>query len=291
MILSGKTLADEIQDEIRRKVANLSTPPGLAVVLIGDNPSSHSYVTMKRKACQSVGIKAALHQLPLSTTESHLLHLIHELNRDQEVDGILVQLPLPAHINSENIVAAIDPNKDVDGFHPVNLGKLLLGHPGGFIPCTPLGIKILLERYHIATEGQEVVIVGRSAIVGKPLAALLMQNAPGCNATVTVVHSRSRNLHAHTLRADILVAAIGSPRFIQADMVKEGAVVIDVGINREEDLHKPQGYRIVGDVDYDSVTKKCRAITPVPKGVGPMTVAMLLQNTLLSHQRHSLRND
>ena len=285
MILSGKALADELQDEIRLKIASLPTPPGLAVVLLGDNASSLAYVGMKRKACQAVGIQAFYHQLPVSTSESHLLNLIDALNRDLAVDGILVQLPLPPHINSEKVVAAIDPDKDADGFHPINLGKLLLGHPGGFIPCTPLGIKVLLERSHISTEGREVVIVGRSAIVGKPLAALLMQNAPGCNATVTVVHSRSQNVQAHTLRADILVAAIGSPRFIKEEMVKEGAVVIDVGINREEDPQMPQGYRIVGDVDYNSVSKKCSAISPVPKGVGPMTVAMLLQNTLLSYQR------
>lgn len=287
MILSGKTLADEIQNEIRLKIASLASPPGLAVVLIGDNPSSQAYVTMKKKACLSVGIQTFSHYLPASTTESRLLELIASLNQDPTVDGILVQLPLPQQMNPQNIAMAIDPNKDVDGFHPINLGKLLLGHPGGFIPCTPLGIKTLLERYRIPTTGQEVVIVGRSAIVGKPLAALFMQNAPGCNATVTVVHSQTRNLTAHTLKADILVAAIGSPHFIKKEMVKEGTVVIDVGINRIVDSQRPQGYRIVGDVNYEDVAPQCRAITPVPKGIGPMTVAMLLQNTLLSHQRKS----
>ncbi len=287
MILSGKVLADEIQDEIRLQVASFLKPPGLAVVLIGDNPGSQAYVAMKKKACLAVGIQTFSHHLPASTSESHLLQLIDTLNHDPAVDGILVQLPLPQHINSQNIVIAIDPNKDVDGFHPINLGKLLLGHPGGFTPCTPLGIKILLERYHIPTKGQEVVIVGRSAIVGKPLAALLMQNAPGCNATVTVVHSQTRDLISHTQKADILVASLGSPQFIKKEMVKEGAVVIDVGINRIADAKRPQGYRIVGDVDYDTVAPKCHAITPVPKGIGPMTVAMLLQNTLLSHQRKS----
>ena len=287
MILSGKTLADEIQDKIRLQVASFLKPPGLAVVLVGDNPSSQAYVTMKKKACLSVGIQTFSHHLPVSTSESHLLQLIDTLNHDTAVDGILVQLPLPQHINSQSIVLAINPNKDVDGFHPINLGKLLLGHPGGFTPCTPLGIKILLEHYHIPTAGREVVIVGRSVIVGKPLAALLMQNAPGCNATVTVVHSQTRDLTAHTQKADILIAAIGFPQFIKNEMVKEGAVVIDVGINRIEDTQKEKGYRLVGDVDYDNVAPKCYAITPVPKGIGPMTVAMLLQNTLLSYQRKS----
>ena len=287
MILSGKIIADEIQSEIRETIASLPSPPGLAVVLIGDNPSSHAYVTMKRKACLAVGIQPFFHPLPETTSESTLLQLIHTLNDDGTVDGILVQLPLPSHMHTEKIVEAIDPSKDVDGFHPVNLGKLLLGHTGGFIPCTPLGIKILLERSQIDVAGLDVVIVGRSAIVGKPLAALLMQNAKGCNATVTVVHSQTRHLKEHTRRADLVVAAIGSPRFIQEDMIKEGAIVIDVGINREEDPEQPKGYRIVGDVDFNRVEKKCLAITPVPKGVGPMTVAMLLHNTLRSHLQRS----
>jgi methylenetetrahydrofolate dehydrogenase (NADP+) / methenyltetrahydrofolate cyclohydrolase len=229
-----------------------------------------------------VGILSFFHHLPETTSEEELLKLISDLNHDKNVDGILVQLPLPSHMNSEKIIEAIDPKKDVDGFHPINIGKLLLGLKGGFVPCTPLGIKILLERYQIPVVGKDVVIVGRSAIVGKPLAALLMQNAPHCNATVTVVHSQTRDLKAHCARADILVAAIGSPRFITADMVKERAVVVDVGISREE---SDGGYRLVGDVDFNQVEKKCFAITPVPKGVGPMTVAMLLHNTLLSHQR------
>lgn len=287
MILSGKAIADEIQEEIRHVVTTLPSPPGLAVILIGNNPSSLAYVTMKRKACAAVGIDAFFHHLDESTSQSELLALITTCNRDHKIDGILVQLPLPPHIDTEKIVNAIDPQKDIDGFHPINLGKLLLGHPGGFIPCTPLGIKVLLERAHIPVEGQNVVIVGRSSIVGKPLAALLMQNAPGCNATVTVVHSRTQNLSVHTSQADILVAAVGAPRFIQEEWVKEGAVVVDVGINREIDHQEPKGYRIVGDVDFNRVEKKCRAITPVPKGVGPMTVAMLLHNTLLSHQRRA----
>lgn len=285
MILSGTAVADTIQHEIGQAVASLETPPGLAVVLLGHHPSSVAYVTMKRKACLSVGIESFFHHLPETTTENELLALIHRLNTTPQIDGILIQLPLPPHINPQTVVASILPQKDVDGFHPENLGKLLLGYPGGFIPCTPLGIKVLLERSGITLEGQDVVIVGRSAIVGKPLAALFMQPTAGCNATVTVVHRRTQNLKDHTLRADILVAAIGSPRFITAEMVKEGSVVVDVGINRVESALMPKGYTIVGDVDYNEVEKKCRAITPVPKGVGPMTVAMLLHNTLQSCQR------
>lgn len=280
MILSGKLLADEIHQEIRQKIDRLSSSPGLAVILVGNNSSSQTYVNMKRRACAVVGIESFFHHLPDTTSEGELLKLIIQLNQDKTVDGILVQLPLPSHINCEKIIEAIDPQKDVDGFHPVNCGKLLLGLKSGFVPCTPLGIHILLQRYKIPVEGKDVVIVGRSSIVGKPLAALLMQNAPHSNATVTVAHSRTHALEAHTKRADILIVAIGAPRFIKGNMVKEGAVVVDVGINREE---TSQGYRLVGDVDFDEVEKKCYAITPVPKGVGPMTVAMLLQNTLQSH--------
>ncbi len=279
MILSGKEAADHIHAQIKQTIEQLESPPGLAVVLLGENPSSHTYVNMKRRACEKVGIRSFFHHLPDSTTENELLLLVEKLNRDPHTDGILVQLPLPGHIDPISIVEAIAPNKDVDGFHPVNLGKVIAGLGDGFIPCTPLGIKHLLEYYHIGVEGKHVVIVGRSAIVGKPLAALFMQNAPGCNATVTVVHSRTPNPQNFTRQADILIAAVGIPRFIKADMVKEGAVVVDVGINREEG-------RLVGDVDFENVEKKCKAITPVPKGVGPMTVAMLLHNTLLAFQRN-----
>ena len=285
MILSGKAIADKIQEEIEKTIASLSSPPGLAVVLVGDNVSSHAYIKMKRRACALVGIHSFFHHFPETISEMELLQLIIQLNQKTEIDGILVQFPLPPHIESEKVVELIDPHKDVDGFHPINIGKLLIGSKGGFIPCTPLGIKTLLDRSQISVEGKDVVIVGRSSIVGKPLAALLMQNSVGCNATVTVVHSRTPHLKAHTSRADILVAALGSPHFIKEDMVREGAVVIDVGINREEDFQMPQGYRIVGDVDFNQVKHKCSAITPVPKGVGPMTVAMLLQNTLLSYRR------
>lgn len=283
-LLLGKQIAGEIQEALKLTVLELPTPPGLAVVLLGDDPGSHSYVSMKRRACSHVGLQSFYHHLPENTSETDLLELIEELNFKKEVDGILVQLPLPPHIDSDKIIEAISPEKDVDGFHPFNMGKLLLGATGGFIPCTALGIKILMERSHVPVEGKEVVIVGRSTIVGRPLAALLMQNTPHCNATVTVVHSRSNNLEELTKRADILVAAIGSPLFIKEEMVKEGAVVIDVGINRVDDPKMRQGYRTVGDVDFDNVAPKCQFITPVPGGVGPMTVAMLLQNTLYSYE-------
>jgi methylenetetrahydrofolate dehydrogenase (NADP+)/methenyltetrahydrofolate cyclohydrolase len=288
MLLSGKDVADHLQEELRQSIQKLTAPPGLAVIIVGNNPSSQTYVAMKRKACAAVGIHSFFHPLPETISANELLKLIDQLNHDPTVDGILVQFPLPAHINSEIIIEAIDPHKDVDGFHPINVGKLLLGLKGGFIPCTPLGIKTLLERYQIPMEGKDVVIVGRSSIVGRPLAALLMQNVPTCNATVTVVHSKTADLKAHTSRADILVAAIGSPCFITHEMVKEGAVVIDVGINRIEDRKASNGFRLVGDVDFKHVENKCFAITPVPKGVGPMTVAMLLHNTFLSYQRSSM---
>ncbi|MCC5831764.1 MAG: bifunctional methylenetetrahydrofolate dehydrogenase/methenyltetrahydrofolate cyclohydrolase FolD [Chlamydiales bacterium] len=281
MILSGKEAADHIREQLQQKIRQLDEPPGLAVVLLGENPSSESYVNMKRRACEMIGIRSFFYPLPNSTTENELLRLVDKLNRDSHVNGILVQLPLPDHINPINVIEAIDPRKDVDGFHPVNLGKVVAGIGDGFIPCTPLGIKRLLEHYRIDVEGKHVVIVGRSAIVGKPLASLLMQNGQGCNATVTVIHSRTPKPETFTRQADILVAALGVPQFIKLEMVKEGAVVIDVGIHRQEG-------RLVGDVDFENVEKKCKAITPVPKGVGPMTVAMLLHNTLLAYYRSSV---
>ncbi len=278
MILSGRSVADAIQAKVKQTIQSLISAPGLAVVLVGDNSSSQTYVNMKRRACEKVGIRSFYTQLPQETTEKHLPELIQTLNSDPQVDGILVQLPLPDHIDTVKVIEAINPDKDVDGFHPLNLGRLMAGLEEGFIPCTPLGIKRLLEYYELPVEGKHVVIVGRSSIVGKPLAALFMQNAPGCNGTVTVVHSRTKDLSSYTRQADILVAAIGAPHFIKADMVKEGAIVIDVGINRVDK-------KVVGDVDFEQVEKKCQAITPVPGGVGPMTVAMLLHNTLLSYQR------
>ena len=284
MVINGKKIADEIRGEIKKSIAELKSPrkPGLAFLLVGHHAPSHTYVNMKKKACADVGIESHVYELPETITEQELLKKIEELNRDPVVDGILVQLPLPSHISEHKITLAIDPAKDVDGFHPINVGKLLLGQTDGFVPCTPLGIKVLLERAKIQVEKKHVVIVGRSNIVGKPLAALLIQKAPHCNATVTIAHSHTQNLPELTRQADILVAAVGRPRFITADMVREGAVVIDVGINREE---SPSGPRLVGDVDFENVEKKCSNITPVPKGIGPMTVTMLLQNTLQSFLR------
>jgi methylenetetrahydrofolate dehydrogenase (NADP+) / methenyltetrahydrofolate cyclohydrolase len=282
LLLLGKPAAHAIEEKVALAVASLPTPPGLAVLLIGHHPPSETYVSLKRKACAQVGIRSLLYQLPETISEKELLEKIGSLNQDPTVDGILLQLPLPPHLNPLSIVEALDPHKDVDGFHPINMGKLLLGVEGGFIPCTPLGIQALLQHYQIPIEGKDVVIVGRSQSVGKPLAALLMQKGRGGNATVTVVHTQSAHLIEHTRRADILIAAVGIPLFIKEEMVKEGAVVVDVGITRLQD-------RLVGDVDFAQVEKKCSAITPVPKGVGPMTVAMLLYNTLLSYQRRHSR--
>lgn len=285
MILFGKPLAEKIQQNLRLTVSELSRPPGLAVILLGEHPSSLSYVKRKKRIAEEVGFHSAIHFLPIETPEAELILLIKQLNADSSIDGILTQMPLPKHISYQRVMETIDPAKDVDGFHPLNLGKLLAGREDGLIPCTPLGIKLLLEEYNISVEGKHVVILGRSAIVGKPLAALLVQNLPGCNASVTILHSKTTNIQKHTKTADILVSALGIPRFVKADMVKKSAVVIDVGINRETDSQSPNGYRLIGDVDFKEVEKKVEAITPVPNGVGPMTVAMLLQNTLMSYER------
>lgn len=283
-IIDGTLIAKTIEQNIKQAVHGLKNrPPGLAFILVGDKAASRSYVRMKKKKCQEVGILSVDRELSENCSEEHLLKEIETLNSDPDIDGILVQLPLPSHISTTRIMQAIDPNKDVDGFHPMNVGKLLLGEHSGFISCTPQGIHVLLSSAQVPLLGKHVVIIGRSNIVGKPLAALLMQKAPHCNATVTVVHSRSENLSQLCLSADILVAAIGSAHFVKASMVKEGAVVIDVGINRIIGADgKPH---IVGDVDFDNVAPKCAKITPVPGGVGPMTIAMLLHNTLLSYQR------
>lgn len=275
MWIDGKKIASEIQAEIAQKISTLrGRKPGLAILLVGHNSASEVYVRAKKKACAAIGIVSFGLELPSTISESDLLDQIEELNRRPEVDGILVQLPLPPHIDPQKVTAAIDPAKDVDAFHPINVGKMLLGEEGGFLPCTPHGIKILLEKSHIPVEGKHVVIVGRSNIVGKPLAALLMQKKPHCNATVTVAHSQSEHLSSLTRSADILVAALGRPLFIKKEMVKPKATVIDVGIHR-----LPEG-KLVGDVDFAEVSPIAHAITPVPGGVGPMTIAMLLQNTL-----------
>lgn len=284
-LIDGTAIAKQIQDRIAHAIAHLPhRKPGLAFILVGDNPSSKTYIHMKKKRCSEVGILSFDCMLPKTITEEQLLSEIDKLNKRHVVDGILVQLPLPEHINPIRIMNALDPRKDVDGFHPLNVGKMLLGETDGFLPCTPQGIHVLLTHTQIPLLGKHVVIIGRSNVVGKPLAAILMQKAPHCNATVTVAHSLTENLKELCRSADILIAAIGRPQFIKADMVKQGAVVIDVGINRLSS----EGGRIVGDVDFQSVAPLCSKITPVPGGVGPMTIAMLLSNTLLSYQRRKL---
>ncbi len=286
-IIDGKAIATEIREGLKREVEALrqqGIAPGLAVVLVGDNPASVTYVRMKEKACDELGIASFHHDLPAGVSQGELLSLIDQLADDDRVHGILVQLPLPDHINAEAVIEAIPPEKDVDGFHPTNLGKLLQGAET-FVPCTPAGIQELLLRSGHSPEGKHVVIVGRSNIVGKPLAALLMQKKPGANATVTVCHSGTSDLSEQTRSADILVAAMGVPRFIKREMVRPGAVVIDVGVNRVDDPSAKRGYRLVGDVDFDEVSEVAAAITPVPGGVGPMTIAMLMRNTVLAARR------
>ena len=285
-IIDGKAIAAQVRAEVKAEVEAWvqagHRPPYLAVILVGDNPASASYVRGKTKAAAEVGIASDTLHFDTSISEAELLAEIARLNDDEGVDGILVQLPLPDHIDPSRVLNAIRPDKDVDGFHPINAGRLLLGEPG-FVPATPAGILELLRRSGIETTGKHAVVVGRSNIVGRPLAALLLHR--GIDATVTVCHSRTRDLAALTRTADILVAAIGRPRYITADMVREGAVVIDVGINRVDDPAHPRGYRLVGDVDFEAVAEKAGWITPVPGGVGPMTIALLLRNTLYAAQR------
>jgi methylenetetrahydrofolate dehydrogenase (NADP+)/methenyltetrahydrofolate cyclohydrolase len=282
-LIDGKKIAEKVLEKCRAEIAELKAAgrvPGLAVVLVGSDPASTFYVRSKDKKCRELGIHSVKHELPATTSQEDLLALIGELNADPAIHGILVQSPPPAHIDEAAIVRAIDPAKDVDGFHPVNVAKLALEDPTGFVPCTPLGCQVLLEESGIPVEGAEVVVLGRSMIVGKPMALLLMAKGKAANATVTVAHSRSRDLPSITRRADILVAAIGKPEFVRADHVKDGAVVIDVGINRVDDPTRESGYRVAGDVAFAEVAPKCRAITPVPGGVGPMTIAMLMANTV-----------
>lgn len=278
-IIDGQKIARSILNELKNEIkSSQGRPPGLAFVLIGDDPASKSYVRMKKKRCEEVGILSHILSFPHDILEEELLQKIADLNRDSKIDGILVQQPFPRHISVEKVISFTDPTKDVDGFHPLNLGKLLTSDPTGFVSCTPLGIKMLLEKSEIKTEGRHVVIVGRSQIVGKPLAALLMQKGPYADATVTVAHSKTPSLSAITKEADILIAALGRPQSITKEMVKEGSVVVDVGINRLKNG------TLVGDVDFDSVSKIASAITPVPGGVGPMTIAMLLSNTWKSYK-------
>ena len=290
-IIDGRKIAEEIRAEVGKEVKKLAkkkVQPGLAVVLVGEDPASQVYVRMKKKTCADLGIASFDYDLPKNTSERKLLNLIEKLNADKKVHGILVQLPLPKQISEAKVLNAIDPEKDVDGFHPVNVGKMLNGEES-FLPCTPHGCQQLLVRSGIKTEGKHVVVVGRSNIVGKPMASIMMQKAVGANATVTVCHSRTKNMSKITQQADILIAAIGVPNFIKARMVKQGVVVIDVGVNRVDDKTKKAGYRLVGDVDFKGVSKKARAITPVPGGVGPMTITMLMMNTLESAKRHAAK--
>lgn len=282
-LISGTAVAEKVLEECRRDIAELAAAgrrPGLAVVLVGDDPASRAYVRSKDKKCRELGLHSVKLELAATTSQDELLAHVRALNEDPAIHGILVQSPPPAHIDEAAIVRAIDPAKDVDGFHPVNVAKLALEDPSGFVPCTPLGCQRLLIDADIETKGAEVVVLGRSMIVGKPMALLLMAKGPGGDATVTVAHSRTRDLAAITRRADILIAAIGRPEFVRAEHVKEGAVVIDVGINRVEAPGTAKGYKLVGDVAFDEVAPKCRAITPVPGGVGPMTIAMLMANTV-----------
>jgi methylenetetrahydrofolate dehydrogenase (NADP+)/methenyltetrahydrofolate cyclohydrolase len=280
-IIDGKAVAATVLLECQQEIAELlekGIQPGLAVVLVGEDPASQVYVASKVKTCAELGMHSKKIVLPVETTQTELLEVVQQLNNDPTIHGILVQSPPPPQINEEEIINAIDPRKDVDGFHPQNVAKLVLEDPSGFVPCTPAGAMRLLSTAGIDTNGAEAVVLGRSMIVGKPMALLLM--AKNANATVTVAHSRSRDLPALCRRADILIAAVGRPEMVKADWVKEGAVVIDVGINRIADPGKKSGFRLTGDVAYDEVAPRCSAITPVPGGVGPMTIAMLMKNTL-----------
>jgi len=289
-LIDGRAIAEKVYIDLRREIAELKSKgvtPGLAVVLVGDNAASRAYVRSKDKMSRELGLHSIKLELPDSTTQDELLARVEELNRDPSVHGILVQSPPPKQIDEAAIVRTLDPRKDVDGFHPLNVAKLALGDPTGFVPCTPLGVQRLLIESKIDIAGAHVVILGRSMIVGKPLALLLMQKTKGGDATVTVVHSRSKNLEAITRSADILIAAIGQAEFVKAEHVREDAVVVDVGINRVEDKANERGYRLVGDVAFDEVSKKVAAITPVPGGVGPMTIAMLMSNTVKACRQQS----
>jgi methylenetetrahydrofolate dehydrogenase (NADP+)/methenyltetrahydrofolate cyclohydrolase len=282
-LINGKTVAEKVYAQLRGEIAELKArgvQPGLAVVLVGEDPASRAYVRSKDKMCRELGLHSVKLELPATTTQEELLARVAELNADPAVHGILVQSPPPRQIDEGAIVRALDPVKDVDGFHPLNVAKLALGDDSGFVPCTPLGCQRLLVESGVEIAGAHVVVLGRSMIVGKPVALLLMQKAKGANATVTVVHSRSRNLPEITRSADIVIAAIGQPHFVKAEHVRDGAVVIDVGINRVDDATSERGYKLVGDVAFEEVAAKARAITPVPGGVGPMTIAMLMANTV-----------
>lgn len=286
-LILGKDVSAEIYGELRERIAALKArgvTPGLAVILVGDDPASQVYVRKKGEMCEELGMRSLIVRMPAETTQEELLAKVAELNADPDIHGFLVQLPLPDHIDEEAVIDAIAPEKDVDCFHPSNVGRMLIGNPD-FLPATPAGVQQMLVRSGVETAGKHVVVVGRSNIVGKPMAALMVQKGIGADSTVTVVHSRTPNLKEITSQADILVVAIGRPRFVTADMVKEGAVVIDVGTNRVDDPGHPKGSRLVGDVDFDNVKEKASYITPVPGGVGPMTICMLMANAVRAAER------
>lgn len=287
ILIDGKKIAAEIRNELKEKISQLKVEgknvPGLVAIIVGDDPASQIYVSSKSKACEEIGMKSKTVNLYADISEEELLSIIKSFNEDKNYHGILVQLPLPKHINEDHVIEAISPKKDVDGFHPISVGNLVIGKDT-FASCTPAGIQELLIRYKIDTAGKHLVVVGRSNIVGKPIANIMLQKAKGANSIVTIVHSAAKDISYYTKQADILIAAIGKPEMIKASMVKDGVVVIDVGINRIQDSTKPKGYRIVGDVDFDEVSKKASFITPVPGGVGPMTIAMLLSNTFKAYK-------
>ncbi len=288
ILLDGKKTSDDLKIEIAESVKQLKAQgkktPHLAAILVGTDGASMTYVNSKVKACHLVGFNSTLIELPSETTEATLLQEIENLNTNDDIDGFIVQLPLPKHINEQKVLNAVNPDKDVDGFHPTNVGRMALDMPC-FLPATPFGILELLERYHVETSGKHVVVIGRSHIVGRPMSILMSQKRKAGDATVTITHSRTKNLKEFTLQADIIVAALGIPEFLTGDMVKDGVTIIDVGITRVEDASKKRGYRLAGDVHFESVSKKAAFITPVPGGVGPMTIAMLLKNTLLACER------
>lgn len=289
-LIDGKSIAEKVYVDLRREIAELNSrgvTPGLAVVLIGDDPASRAYVRSKDKMSRELGLYSVKLELPANTTQDDLLGHVEKLNHDPAVHGILVQSPPPKHIDEAAIVRALDPRKDVDGFHPENVAKLALDDESGFVPCTPLGIQRLLVESKIDISGAHVVVLGRSMIVGKPVALLLMRKGKGGDATVTVAHSRTKNLEEVTRSADIIIAAIGRAHFVRPEHLRDGVVIIDVGINRIEDKSNPRGYRLVGDVDFENVAPKARAITPVPGGVGPMTIAMLMSNTVKAARQFS----
>lgn len=286
-IIDGKQVAAEMRAELKAEVTGLKEKgivPGLGVILVGEDPASQSYVSAKERACDEIGIYSDDNRLSVETSQADLMALVQKMNADPKINGILVQLPLPKHLDEDEVLLAIDPNKDVDGFHPMNVGRMVVGQDA-FLPCTPHGVIHLLARSGVTIEGAEVVIVGRSNIVGKPLANMLIQKSKTANATVTVCHTRTRDVAEHCRRADIVIAAAGRPNTVTADMVKDDVVVIDVGVNRVEDATRKRGYRLVGDVDFEAVKEKASLITPVPGGVGPMTITMLLYNTVASAKR------